>query len=146
MTPAAQWHKGKAPANYLAPLAGVMGAVVSVLMPLEPMGALLAGIAPPELEESVEGVAIGAGVTVVFVVSSFLLQAPSASKAASATDVRARALCFDVNMRFPSEGWFQAGHGHYIAEHPHAKPQFNETPCFPDQRPPRMPAGAWRVM
>ena len=93
----------------MAPLAGVMGAVVSepmvgVLMPLEPIGALLAGMEPLALEVSadgVEGELVGAGVTVVLLVSSFLLQAPRASRAANAADVTAMVLRVDVNMRFP---------------------------------------------
>lgn len=72
-------------------------------MLLEPIDVLPGDMVLPELEElevPVEGLVEG-GTTVVFVVSSFLPQAPSASKAASATDVRARDLCRDVNIRFP---------------------------------------------
>ncbi len=84
--------------------AAVSEPMVGVLMPLEPIGALLAGMEPLELEvsaEGVEGELIGAGVIVVLLVSSFLLQAPTASKAANATDVTAMVLCVDVNMQFP---------------------------------------------
>ncbi len=84
--------------------AAVSEPIVGVLMPLEPIGALLAGMEPLELEvsaEGVEGELIGAGVIVVLLVSSFLLQAPRASEAANATDVTATVLCVDVNMQFP---------------------------------------------
>jgi hypothetical protein len=83
--------------------AGMPDPMVLVPMPVEPMGALLGDIVLPELDESVDGagVAAGAGITVVFVVSSFLLQAPSASKAAKATEVTTRVLRVGVSMKFP---------------------------------------------
>ena len=87
----------------MVPLAGVMGAgmpELKVLVPmlLEPIGALLTDVVPDE-EVPVEGAAAEGGTTVVFVVSSFLLQAPRASKAVRATDVTARVLIFELNMR-----------------------------------------------
>lgn len=89
------------------PLAGVMGAgmpepIVLVPMPLEPMGALLE-LDGEELEESVDGEVMGAGGGKTTVSSTFLLQAPNASKAASATEVAARVLMFELNMRISFE-------------------------------------------
>jgi hypothetical protein len=93
-----------------------MGApmVVDVPMVLEPIAVLLEGMVLPELDDSVEpveGVTAGTGITVVLVSSTFLLQAPSASKAASATDVTAMVLCVDENMRFPLNDGLLASDG-----------------------------------
>lgn len=79
-----------------------MGAGVPEPMVLVPIGAAPGDTVLPELEESVDGdgVLAAGGMTVVLV-SSFLLQAPSASKAASATEVTATVLKVDLNMRFP---------------------------------------------
>lgn len=107
--------------TYFAPLDGVIGAgvvdpivpvpIVLVPMLLDPMP-LLPDVDPDdpiepddpderdvELEESVDGVVIGAGVGTVPVSSTFLPQAPRASSAASATVVRAAVLTFGVRMR-----------------------------------------------
>jgi hypothetical protein len=89
----------------LVPLAGVAGVIgagvpepmVLVPMLLEPMGALLPDMAP-DGDESLEGVVAAGGITVVVLVSSFLLQAPSVSKADNASDVTARVLIFELNM------------------------------------------------
>ena len=89
--------------------AGMPELVVLVPMPLEPMGELLPSVVPDEpmpllepddeLEESVDGVVIGTGAGTMTVSSTFLLQAPSANKAASATDAVANVLIFELNMR-----------------------------------------------
>ena len=85
--------------------------MVDVPMLPEPMEELLKGVVLPEVEDSVEpvdGVAAGTGITVVLVSSTFLLQAPSASKAASDTEVTAMVLCVDENMTFPLKNGLMA--------------------------------------
>ena len=85
------------------PLAGVIGAgmpepIVLVPMLLEPMGMLLE-LDGEELDESVDGVTMGAGGAMITLSSTFLLQAPSASKAARATEEVASVLNVGLNMR-----------------------------------------------
>ena len=82
--------------------AGMPEPMVKVPMLLEPMGALLA-LDGEELEESVDGMVMGAGGGKTTVSSTFLLQAPNASKVASATEVAARVLIFEFNMRISFE-------------------------------------------
>jgi hypothetical protein len=82
--------------------AGMPEPIVLVPIPLEPMGALLA-LEGEELDGSAEGVVMGTGGGRTTVSSTFLLQAPKASNAASATDVTARVLMFEVNMRISFE-------------------------------------------
>ena len=84
--------------------------MVLVPMLLEPIGALPGDMVLPELEESVDGdgVLVAGGITVVLVSSTFLLQAPNANKAASATDETATVLKVDVNMRFPLDDEYKS--------------------------------------
>ena len=98
------------------PLAGVIGAgmvepMVLVPMLLDPIPPLLPDIEPDdpiepeepgeELDESVEGFVLGAGVGTVPVSSTFLPQAVKASAAASATSVIEAVLIVDLNMTIP---------------------------------------------
>ena len=104
---------------YFMPLAGVMGAdmpepMVPVPMVPVPMAEPLLEEEPDdpippdepyepdeELDESVEGVVMGAGVGTVPVSPTFLPHAPKASAAASATAEIAASLVSGLNMKFP---------------------------------------------
>ena len=125
--------------------------MVGVAMPLEPMTPPLPDMPPVELPEdpmpllfeldgeAVEGLVMGALVAS----SVFLLHAPSASKAATATVTKA-GLSFDTDMKVTFEKWMVRAVHAGLPTHPLPNLQSISTSRFPHETLPCTLVGGCR--